>query len=169
MFPYWCGGIVYAPWDVGLRELWEENIRRTADLLKPGEAGHEGVAASDQVGLATAAEMIRRRGIEVVRVPQADHAHWLHLYRRDPPLDEIRLFHAFKFARRFGANQPIGKAITSYRNLLAAGICRESLRQDIRRLRLGTAANSLPSALADTIRLTRFLERLHRKWIAPLG
>lgn len=162
MRPYFGAGVVWAPRDRGLGPLWLDAIRRTVPLVAEGEAARASVTESDQVGLAVAIEMLRRRGVPFRTLPPSHHAHWLHFYRRTASFAEARLFHAFRFAEKKRNDGP-GAAVRRYAAILYAGMLAEAWRQDVRRRRLGPPLRDLPGALADAKNLAIWMGRLARR------
>ena len=94
MVPYYNGGVVFAPWACGLRELWERNIGRVADLFDEAAGFRKWIHASDQAALAVSLAMLERDGWPVCRLPDIYNARWQHLYAGRPALDEIAVLHS---------------------------------------------------------------------------
>ena len=158
--PYYSGGAVLLPADGGLRELWEENIRRIRAAFGDGGRRGRAFSESDQAGLAAAVQALRARGVPVRRLPDHFHANWLHLFRGTIPPEEIRVFHAHKIFRGGAAGGP-RSGPARYGSFLAAGMLVEAWRQDIARLRPDRAARDIPRGLAGA----RFVAgRLVRAW-----
>jgi hypothetical protein len=93
MVPYYNGGVVFAPWACGLRELWERNIVRVAELFDEAAGFRKWIHASDQAALAVSLAMLERDGWPVRRLPDIYNARWQHLYAGRPTLDEIAVLH----------------------------------------------------------------------------
>jgi len=93
MLPYFNGGVVFAPWDCGLRELWEQNILRIAALFDECGTPRRWVHHSDQAALAVSVAMLQRDGLPFRRLPDAFNARWQHLYAGYPGPDRIALMH----------------------------------------------------------------------------
>jgi hypothetical protein len=114
MPPYYNSGVVMAPWSLHLGRLWKEHIERIVRGLDsaPVPAGTKWVRHSDQHGLATATEALRREGARVVTLPLP--------YQARPPLlhagvlqwPEVALFHYVKVFR------PYGETVAGVRDLL---------------------------------------------------
>jgi hypothetical protein len=93
MVPYFNGGVVFAPWSCGLRDLWERNIVRVADLFDEELGFRKWIHNSDQAALAVSLAMLEADGWSVQRLPDAYNARWQHLYAGHPPLAEIAVLH----------------------------------------------------------------------------
>lgn len=100
MFPYYQGGMVYAPWSYDLKTRWQENVLRIRSLFPKGDPKHplhRAVTASDQAGLAVTIEQLRREGATFTRLPPAFHANRVHLYAKGVTAKQIKLYHATGF------------------------------------------------------------------------
>lgn len=93
MVPYFNGGVVFAPWDCGLRDLWERNIVRVADLFDEARGFRKWIHNSDQAALAVSLAMLEADGWNVRRLPDSYNARWQHLYAGTPPLPDIAVLH----------------------------------------------------------------------------
>ncbi|MFM8578380.1 MAG: hypothetical protein ACKOCN_06235 [Planctomycetaceae bacterium] len=93
MLPYYNGGVVFAPWDSGLRGLWEHNILRIAALFEDGGSPRRWVHHSDQAALAVSIAMLQRDGMPVRRLPDAFNTRWQHLNAGQPETDDIAVMH----------------------------------------------------------------------------
>ncbi|MGI9178860.1 MAG: hypothetical protein ACR2IT_13515 [Pirellulales bacterium] len=93
MVPYFNGGVVFAPWDCGLRDLWEQNIVRVADLFDESKGFRKWIHNSDQAALAVSLAMLEADGWTVRRLPDAYNARWQHLYAGTPALPDIAVLH----------------------------------------------------------------------------
>lgn len=158
MFPAYNAGVLWLPRDREFPSLWEEGVRVGARFVDPRRKETEILGRTDEVGLAVAVETMRRRGVPFRRLPPRWHGTWLHLYRRVLPADEIRLFHAFRFAERPRSGPR--SALRRYEGLLGAGLLHEAFRQDIARGRPGRALRDLPGAFSGARFLVRHLRRL---------
>jgi hypothetical protein len=94
MFPYYNSGVLLAPWDCGLRPIWEEHIRRIAAQFDEADPHWRRLGRSDEAGLATATELLRQRGVPSVRLPDAYHTHWQHVWSGAQRWPQTKLFHA---------------------------------------------------------------------------
>jgi hypothetical protein len=93
MVPYFNGGVVFAPWACGLRDLWKRNIVRIADLFDEARGFRKWIHNSDQAALAVSLAMLEADGWNVRRLPDAYNARWQHLYAGRPLLGEIAVLH----------------------------------------------------------------------------
>ncbi len=104
MLPYYNGGVVFAPWACGLRELWARNITRIAGLFPEDRAPRRWLHHSDQAALAMSIAMLQRDGLPFHRLPDAFNTRWQHLYAGMPAVDEIAVMHCcWNFLSSVGA------------------------------------------------------------------
>lgn len=168
MFPYYNSGVIFMRWDVGLRPLWESHVRTIAGLFSPDEEAWPSVGKSDQAGLATAIESLRRRGVTVSDLPQQSHAHWLSVYRNTPPLDDVELFHAiFLFGKTTSVSMQLGRQLHRYRLHLAHRMIEEWWLDQIPASRLSLMFRYLLPSLGRSHRLGARLAHLYRAHVAP--
>jgi hypothetical protein len=93
MLPYYNGGVVFAPWSSGLRDLWERNIRLIAGLFDDRTGFRKWIHHSDQAALAISIAMLSRSRVPFRRLPDAFNARWQHLYAGRPDPAEIAVLH----------------------------------------------------------------------------
>jgi hypothetical protein len=93
MLPYYNGGVVFAPWSCGLRELWAQNISRIAGLFAEDGTPRRWVHHSDQAALAVSIAMLQRDGLPFHRLPDAFNTRWQHLYAGMPADGDITLMY----------------------------------------------------------------------------
>lgn len=93
MLPYFNGGVVFAPWACGLRDVWESNILGIARLFDDRRDTRKWIHHSDQAALALSIAMLERDGWPFRRLPDAFNARWQHLYAGTPPVDDIAIMH----------------------------------------------------------------------------
>lgn len=169
MLPYYNSGIILAPWDCGLRTLWEENLKRIAAMFEDAERlndeGWQSARRSDQAGLAVSVEQLKRRGLEVQRLPNAFHAHALHLYRRTIPLSEAKLFHAFRMFTDLTSCDKLLEGIEDYHRDLRRTIYGECFRHDRTTNSLSAAVRYLVPSLRECNQLTTRLKYLYLKYV----
>lgn len=117
MMPYYNGGVVFAPWDCGLRGLWERNIGRIADLFDEAAGFRKWIHSSDQAALAVSLAMLQRDGWPVDRLPDIYNARWQHLYAGRPLLDEIAVLHCcWNFLDSIGSEPVTAETMTAALN-----------------------------------------------------
>ncbi len=174
MVPYYNAGIVFAPWDCGLRPLWEDHIRRIAALFHDGDDAWLGAVDSDQAGFATSVELLKRRGVPFVRLPYAFHAHRLHIYRGALPVRDIKLFHAFDSFRKMSVfremtpdKDALRRALGHYPKTLVRDIAGEWWRQDGKRFYLASIVRHLLPSTRDVYHLGNVLSRLYERHVIP--
>jgi hypothetical protein len=162
MCPYYNSGVLFMPWGCGLRKIWEEHIRRIAELFTERDEIWQAVAFSDQAGLATSIEFLRRGGVPFVRLPPAFHANWLYLYSRKVPLEETKLFHAFGlFREMIAGRRALDQEIGRYRTTLI-----HSLVHECKRDRARVAVRRLLPAVMDACALASGLQRHYKREVA---
>lgn len=104
MLPYFNGGVVFAPWDCGLRRLWEESIRRIAGLFPETAGPRKWIHYSDQAALAMSIAVLGNAGLPFRRLPDGFNARWQHLYAGRPTPDAIAVMHCcWNFLSTIGA------------------------------------------------------------------
>lgn len=102
MFPYYNGGVLLLPWDCGLRPLWEDHIRKIAAGFHERDKHWRFLGAGDEVGLATAIELLKRHGVAFKRLPDDHHACWHHVWAGVLRWSDVKLFHAQSTFRALG-------------------------------------------------------------------
>jgi hypothetical protein len=168
MPPFYNGGVVYAPRDCGLRPLWEENMRRVQSLFSSTDRSWPEVAGKDQVGLATAVEILKRRGVPFTPLPDVFNGRLQHLFRRMLTATEIRLFHATGLlSGRTPRRLPLGQQIRFYRAVLLWRLFAMWRRH---RATTGGADGpiALGPALRDAYRIGRRIQAIHTRHVAAL-
>jgi hypothetical protein len=93
MYPYYNGGVVFAPWAADLRTTWEQSILRIASLFDESKGTRRWIHQSDQAGLAIAIALLKREGWEWQRLPDRLNARWQHLYAGYPDPNSIAIMH----------------------------------------------------------------------------
>jgi hypothetical protein len=96
MYPYYNGGVVFAPWDCGLKEIWLSHLQYIhnyfsfdkQDKIKISKA----IIGSDQIGLATAIEYLKQQGVPFVLLPEIYNTRIVHLIYA-LGWDEVKLYH----------------------------------------------------------------------------
>ncbi len=98
--PYYNSGVVYLPWDCGLRQSWEQDMHAIADLFPASDRVARKASQRDQLGLAVALERLRAHGIPVVPLPRGFNVLWDDLRKGLATSDDVALFHAMRVFRR---------------------------------------------------------------------
>jgi hypothetical protein len=93
-FSYYNSGALLVPWNSGLRELWENHLNRIAALFSQQDHYWRDVIFDDEVGFASAAEMLRQSGSAVLPLPEQFNTRPYHLFLRDLQVQDIKIFHA---------------------------------------------------------------------------
>ena len=119
MFPYYNAGVLFLPWDCGLREIWEDHIRRIKALFSEEDEAWSSVGESNQAGFATALQQLRDGGLPFKRLPPCFHANFVHIYSRTLSLGEMKLFHAFELGTKVRSrSEDFRRSIHQYRHHL---------------------------------------------------
>lgn len=114
MLPYYNGGVVFAPWDSRLRDVWEDNIVRIAEAFDEQANTRKWIHHSDQAALAISIEMLERHGTPFRRLPDAFNARWQHLYAGNPAVEEIAILHCcWNFLNSIGEGPVNADTITA--------------------------------------------------------
>lgn len=166
MFPYYNGGVLFLPWDCGLREIWEDHIRRIAAIFSEEDDAWTSVGESNQAGFATAVCHLRDRGIPFTRLPSRFNANYLHIYKRALSLGDMKIFHAFEFGTRI-IRRPdaFRQSIHQYRHhLLSTMYWQWRLHYHSRTVGRGLAFYLLPS-VKDVLRIVHRMRLLYKRYV----
>lgn len=126
MFPYYNTGVLFLPWDCGLREAWEDHIRKIKDLFSEQDEAWRFVGESNQAGFATVLHLLRGGGLPFVRLEYPFNANYLHIYKGPLSVGEIKLFHAFGFGKRAKPGSEVfHRAVYQYRRDLGGTMYRQ--------------------------------------------
>jgi hypothetical protein len=172
MTPYYNGGVVFAPWNCRLRELWERNIRRVAAVFPEGPRRIRSIHHSDQAGLAVSLRMLEAEGWNVRRLDDRFNTRWRCLYGSELGVEDYVFCHLTTFLHAY--SKPLTTAdayVEAIRHYFEHRILKKA-----RRLRLG---DQLRCRFADAERryerskcrcsqLQMRLTALCRKYIAPV-
>jgi hypothetical protein len=161
--PYHNAGVVYLPWDCGLRGTWETEILAIAALFDDGDPAARDTQRGDQVALAVSLERLRRRGVPTLPLPDGFNVGLRQLSRRLVAPDEVKLFHATGLFRRIREPLSLSNQLRLYR------VAR------IRRI-LGWVWGSrdrptlrdLPRFLRDTYRVGRRMQAIWQHRVEPI-
>jgi len=95
--PYYNGGIVYAPWDSRLGDVWRDHLIRIHEV-DASITGPKGLV-SNQPSLATAIHERRLAGVHFRLLPREYHIRWQHIAAGAVTAREVKLFHSIGFGR----------------------------------------------------------------------
>ena len=166
--PYFNGGVLVVPRSCELRELWESYARRLPAAFSASAEVNRALIDSDQTTLAPAISALQVSGIPFTTLPSHYNAGWLHLYRRDPELADVVLFHAVGlFGRIHRPDRSVAWNVDRY--------CFELIRRVVTAwrtdpdgaLRPRTAATRLLPSVVDVWRLRRRLQHVCRAHVIP--
>jgi len=168
MVPLFNAGILWAPRECGLAQLWEEYTRKLLGFGRGLGPPHDANAAlnnDDEPSLSVAIEVLKARGVPFRRLPPEYHSMWLTVLYGDPRLSEAKLLHAFSFFRRVKpGGAAIGRELVRFKRHLR----RRALPGWGRRLsRIGAWLHPSRPAVADYLELAAFLDMLHDKHVVP--
>jgi hypothetical protein len=166
MLPYFNGGVVFAPWDCGFRELWESHMRTILTLFTERDAVWKHISASDMTGLATTIQSLRVRGIPFERLPASYNTIWWHYYRGVLSVEETKVFHAmFIFGKTTAATYSLAMQLYRFRLHVMHRLVNDWRREE--RGRLTAARRFLLPSLVEANRLGDRLQQLFRKHALP--
>ena len=167
MFPMYNAGVVYTSWDNGLLDVWPEHVRIIPTLFSERARRWRPVHFSDQLGLATAVTALRRRGVEFKTLPLNLHTNWMLLYRHSLPVDEMKIYHAYRFCSAIDGPENIRAAIANYHRMMWLRMRTEAFLEHALRLRWSQRRQTLEVAGRNLDDLVARLERLYERHIAP--
>jgi hypothetical protein len=167
MFPLYNAGVVYTSWDNGLLDVWPEHVRVIPTLFSDRARRWRPVHFSDQLGLATAVTELKRRGVGFKTLPLNLHTNWMLLYKNALPLDEMKLYHAYRFCSGVAGPGDIRDAIVNYRRMMWSRMRAEAFLEHGLRMRLAERRRTLEVAGRNLDDLVERLERLYERHIAP--
>jgi hypothetical protein len=164
MLPYYNSGVLYLPWNSGIRSLWERRILDAASLFRPGDDAWYAVGQGDQVGLALALSAVTGDGLPLRRLPASYHSQWMYLYRGTLPLDGTKIYHATRFlVNVVQGSDDVPREIVRYRNALLRRFAREFAMESLAKVpRLRLPPGVLPP-------FRRILDLVSRLWSLHLG
>jgi hypothetical protein len=166
MFPYYNTGALFLPWDCGLREVWEDHIRRIKALFNEQDEAWKSVGESNQAGFATALQQLRSGGLPFKRLPPSFHANYAHVFSRTLSLGEIKIFHAFELGVKVRSkSEDFRRSIHQYRNhLLSTMYWRWRLHYHFPTVGRSIALHLLPS-VKDVLRMVHQMRLLYKRYV----
>ncbi len=170
MFPYYNTGVLFLPWDCGLREIWEDHIRRIKALFSEQDEAWKSVGESNQAGFATALQQLRGGGLPFKRLPSCFNANFVHIFSRTLSLGEMKLFHAFELGTKVRSrSEDFRRSIHQYRHhLLSAMYWRWCLNyHSLTTVGRGLALYLLPS-VKDVLRIVHRMHLLYKRYVKEL-
>ncbi|MCG8605449.1 hypothetical protein MJD09_10680, partial [bacterium] len=168
MPPYYNSGVLFLPRDCDLRILWEKYTSKIAELFEDGDSNSRSVRQSDQAGLAIAFEFLKRRGMVVKHLPHVFHANPLHLYQNALPLNDIKLFHAFRFCNKVtDSTETIQQAPQKFRRRLIKKMQSDWCRVDDGQTQVVPSVGRFSEVAENIIRLEARLHGLYERHIMP--
>ena len=155
MLPYYNSGVVLARRDRGLREQWEDHLRRIAAMAASDEmfAPFHAVIYGDQVALATSLQALRARGRTFEGLPDEFNARLVHFRAGAMQWEQVRLFHATGFLKGLRERADLPTAVKKY-------ACRWAEAMAEGEVARGEARGSCEQP-------GRFLQRLWERWVQP--
>jgi hypothetical protein len=166
MVPYYNGGIVLAPWNVELHNMWMTYFQSAQEIFTDNDPVWPHVGRSDQVGLAVALEELQRRGVPFCELPAPYHTLLFQLYRRAVQLPEVKLYHAVGIFSDLDEVRNIPQSLLDYRLQLLKNVMVEWAREAYYRRDISTVWRYLWPSLCDVYRLGVILQDLYRRHVA---
>ena len=150
MLPYYNSGVVLVRRDGGLREQWEEHLRRIAALAADNAtlAPFHAVIYGDQVALATSLQALRAQGRSFESLPDEFNARLVHFRAGAMRWEQARLFHATGFLKGMCERADLSAAVEKYARRWAEAMAEGGSRD----------GSEQPG---------RFLQRLWKRWVQP--
>jgi hypothetical protein len=168
MFPYYNSGVLFLPWDSGIRPVWEDRIVKAASLFNRSDDAWFAVGQGDQVGLSLATQHLRSSGLPFRRLPPEYHGQWMYLYRGTPKLAETKIYHATRFLVAVEPGpEDVPREIVRYRDALLRRFARECAMEAIFRLPRPSLFRRGIGGVRNVRRVAERLWRLHRDHVAP--
>jgi hypothetical protein len=166
MFPYYNTGVLFLPWDCGLREIWEDHIHRIKALFSEEDEAWTSVGESNQAGFATAVYQLRGSGVPFKRLPPYFHANYAHIFSRTLSLGEMKLFHAFEFGTKVQSrSEDFRRSIHQYRHhLLSTMYWLWRLNYSSPTVGRSIARHLLPS-VKDVLRTVHRMRFLYKRYV----
>lgn len=103
-YPYYNGGIVYAPWRSKMGEVWQDHLLRIAEL-EPNITGPMG-EISNQPSLATTIAHLQLQGFGFQLLPDEYHVRWQHIATGEVESRQACLLHTVGFGRWISPRKP---------------------------------------------------------------
>ena len=172
MLPDYSSGVLFLPWNCGLRELWEDHARKIGQLFTNREVSWKYSGIADQTALTTAIQFLRRCGIPFVSLHPRFHVHYVHIYKQALPVSDMRLFHAYGFGDAYKFLDNVLPGIVYLRGIIYryhVKLMLEMAREWY--LEFGTliSPRGIKSSLSPSIRavqqLIHRIKHLHEHWL----
>jgi hypothetical protein len=163
MTPCYNGGVIFAPWRCGLRDLWEEHL---LTISSRKDAIGQSVEKDDQHCLATAIEVLKRRGLPVRRLPREYNADLTYIFRGAVRSRDIKILHAIGlFASSSKDKTNIRHEIAAFLGEELRSVARDLLRTDIDSSQRARILRYLLPSARKALYLRVMLNRLHQKHV----
>lgn len=166
LYPSFSSGALLVPRASDLPRLWLEHLAVLRRFRDPWMKRLEprNMLVGDEPALATALQVLRARGQDVVLMPERFHGKWRHLYRRSPRLDEMALFH---MSSSFAAGSTLAEKIDpnnlTYERKLLRRYTKRWLLHSSSRPR--DAVRYLAPAAGELVGLRSIYQRLYERHI----
>ncbi|MCJ8329113.1 MAG: hypothetical protein HRT89_00090 [Lentisphaeria bacterium] len=105
--PYYNGGIIYAPWESSLGDVWRDHLIRISEI--------DPKRSSNQPSLATAIHELQLKGIKFRLLPDEYHVRWQHISTGAVRSRDIKLLHTIGFGGRESSGDTAKQDIKKYR------------------------------------------------------
>jgi hypothetical protein len=180
LYPSFNSGVIAAPHDSPLLQLWQDHLAVLQNLPNSAErigqfregwtAGKPPASMSitDEPALATAVHVLRERGQPFVPLPDRFNGRWRHLYRRSPNLDDLAVFHmTTSFAYGKTLADKLRPTDWGYQKKLLRRYGKRWLEHSGSRVR--DAVSYLVPASLELLRLRPILQTLYTRHIGPIA
>jgi hypothetical protein len=159
--PSYNSGVLVVPRGSDLLPIWLEHLRVLGGFRERWTEALRGqnMLVGDEPALATALQVIQRRGIPFKPLPYEFNGRWLHLYRRSPTLREFGLFHmTSSFIHGKTLREKLDPASFAYQRKLLRRYGRHWMRHSTARVR--DALRLVPASI-DLLELRRKVKHLY--------
>ncbi|MBL4672053.1 MAG: hypothetical protein JKX81_07300 [Arenicella sp.] len=157
--PYYNGGIVFAPWESQLGDVWCNHLERIRPLTQ------RKARRSNQPSLATAITYLRQQGTDFELLPPAFHTRWQHLASGVLRTDQSRLMHTIGFGRwsnREDTNSALENINLYLSNTLSMTMRLREHQSTTERERY---MQSIESKIEECHRVHQIMQNLYQKYI----
>ncbi|MCJ8329115.1 MAG: hypothetical protein HRT89_00100 [Lentisphaeria bacterium] len=156
--PYYNGGIVYAPWESRLGDVWREHLMRISEI--------DPDCVSNQPSLATAIHELQLAGVQFRLLPDEYHGRWQHISTGTVPSRDIKLFHTIRFGRRRSPSDTAEQDIKNYRIYTLKELCKLRAHRSL----AGRMAHymTMHVEIRDWFRIFKLMQLLNDKYVHEL-
>jgi len=161
---YYNTGVLFAPWDCGLRELWEQRIRSIVTMCDELGIRDRALVASDQAAFATCAVSLEEAGVSFTRLPDRYHILMNHLNQARWHFDKTAIFHLVTVFSRLNSTGKMRGALRDYMRRTRPATTRLFYSNQTRKKRF----TPVFTAVRERRKLYLRMKYLYEKHIAPV-